>query len=472
MPNAHIIGSGPNGLSAANRLADAGWEVTVFEASSDVGGGTRSAELTQPGFIHDICAAIHPTGLASPYFSTLGLDQFGLEWLHPKVPQAHPFLDGTAVALHRSIDETASQFSSSSEAAYRRLFTPLAENASDLLTDLMAPPKFPKHPLRDFQFGIRVLTSAESAARRLFDDEKARALLAGNAAHSVLPLDRFLTTQAIALMLMMLGHSHGWPVAKGGSQAIARALKRRLESLGGTVRLNERVDSIDELEPADAIVFDTRPAAMASIAGEHLPLRYRKRLNRFRHGPGVFKIDYALSEPIPWTSQLCAEAGTVHLGASLEEIVESESAMWHSRHPERPFVLCAQQSEADPSRAPEGKATFWAYCHVPAGSTVDMTDPIEAQIERFAPGFRDCVEARHTMNCEDFESYNPNYVGGDIVGGVADWRQLLTRPVVRLRPHTTPNPKLFLCSASTPPGGGVHGMGGYWAAEAVLADSR
>ncbi len=463
-----VIGSGPNGLAAAIRLAQAGQKVLVIEGHPLAGGGTRTTELTEPGFHHDVCSAIHPMGMASPFLKTLPLEKFGLEWIQPEIPLAHPFDDGSCASLFRSLGTTAAQFDGSSEAAYRRVFEPLVPHADSLLDAFMGPPRFPGNPIAVAQFGMRALPAALDAARLWFDDERARAFLAGNAAHSVMPLDRPLATNAIGLMLMMMGHAYGWPIAKGGSRSITAAMIAYLESLGGEIETGRPVTNLDELPPASSYIFDTSPSAMSAIAGSRLPDTYRKKLGRYRHGPGIFKIDYALSEPVPWLADDCRKAGTVHLGGTLDEIVVSEREAWEGIHSERPFVLAAQQSLFDPSRAPRGKETFWAYCHVPAGSTVDMTSAIGSQIERFAPGFQDCVIAKHTMSSDDFERYNPNFIGGDIVGGVADWRQLLTRPVVSARPHRTPASDIFICSAATPPGAGVHGMGGYRAAGEVL----
>lgn len=468
--DAVIVGSGPNGLSAAVRLAEAGKHVLVVEANAETGGGTRTAEFTLPGFRHDICSAIHPMGVASSFFRSLPLEQFGLEWIHPEIPLAHPLDGGAAAVMYRSVEETAAQFDDSSAASYRRVFGPLVDRVPEIMGDLFAPPGIPSHPITTMRFGLRAIPAALDAARLWFSDEKARGLLAGNAAHSVLPLDRPLATNAIGLMLLLVGHAYGWPVAKGGSQSIARALTAYLQSLGGEVKTNWCVESIEELPRAAAYLFDTSPSALSRIAGNRLPERYRKRLERFRHGPGIFKIDYALSDPVPWESDVCRSAGTVHVGGGIDEIATAEREVWQGIHPERPFLLTAQQSLCDPTRAPEGKHTFWAYCHVPSGSEVDMTAAIENQVERFAPGFRDCIMERHTMNCHDYERYNPNLIGGDIVGGVADWRQLVTRPIVSLKPHTTPAPDIFLCSSSTPPGGGVHGLCGYWAAEMALRE--
>jgi phytoene dehydrogenase-like protein len=466
--DAVIIGSGPNGLAAAVYLAREGASVLVIEGHDQIGGGTRTAELTLPGFHHDVCSAIHPMGVASPFLKTLPLDRFGLEWIHPEIPLAHPFDDGSAAVLLRSIGETAANFDAASGKNYRRLFEPLMGGFDETLIDLLAPLRWPGHPLGMMQFGLRALPSAMEAARVWFSDEKARALLAGNAAHSLLPLDRLLATNAIGLMLMLAGHACGWPVARGGSGRITDALAAYLRSMGGVIDTGRRIRTMGELPEAKAYLFDTSPSALADIAGERLPESYRRRLRRFRHAPGVFKIDYALDGPVPWRAEACRRAGTVHVGGGIDEIVISERDANRGIHAERPFVLTAQQSLCDESRAPAGKHTFWAYCHVPAGSTVDMTSAIERQIERFAPGFRDRVLARHTMNCADYERYNPNLIGGDIVGGMSDWRQLLTRPVVRAKPHTTPDPSIFLCSASTPSGAGVHGMCGYWAARDAM----
>lgn len=468
--DAVVIGSGPNGLGAACTLANEGWKVLVVEGHETPGGGARSTQATLPGFIHDTCSAIHPMAIGSPLFRTLPLEQHGLEWIQPDVLAAHPLDEGEpeAAVLRRSWEETADALGSDA-GAYRNFFGPLVENAEALFGELMGPlPIPPRHPIALTRFGLRALPSALSSARRCFTTEPARALFAGNAAHSVMPLDRPLATGAIAIMLMLAGHRNGWPFPRRGAGAITDALVGSLESFGGEVVCGWRVDTLDALPKARAYVFDTAPRALARIAGDRLPSGYRNRLERYRHGPGIFKIDYALNEPVPWTSAACREAGTVHVGGTLDEIVISEREAWEGRHCETPFVLAAQQSLFDDTRAPGGKHTFWAYCHVPKGSTVDMTEAIENQLERFAPGFRDCVLARHAMNCADFERYNPNLIGGDVVGGVADWRQLFTRPVARWNPYTTPADDLFIGSASSPPGGGVHGMCGYWAAQAVL----
>lgn len=472
--DAIVIGSGPNGLAAAVALAREGYSVRLIEGHPEPGGGARTAELTLPGFRHDVCSAIHPMGVASPFFRELGLKRHGLEWIHPELCLAHPLDGGEAAVLERSLEKTADRFDGASARAYRRLFGPLLAGFDDLLGDLLAPPlRIPSHPVKMAAFGLRILPSALASARSWFTDEKARALLAGNAAHAVLPLDAPLATQAVGLMLMLAGHARGWPLLKGGSARLVDALVAELKEQGGEVETGTPVTSLDSLPPSRVVLFDTSPSAMARIAGNRLPSGYRGRLLRYRHGPGIFKIDYALDGPVPWTAEACRRAGTVHIGGSLDEIARAEREACHGIHPDRPFVLAAQQSLFDPSRAPLGKHTFWAYCHVPAGSTVDMTARIEAQLERFAPGFRDLILARHVTTCAGAERYNPNLIGGDIVGGATDWRQLLTRPVVRRRPHTTPDPSIFLASASTPPGAGVHGMCGYWAArEAIRAMGR
>lgn len=468
--DAVIIGSGPNGLAAAVALAKEGWKTLVVEAAETIGGGTRTKELTLPGFHHDVCSAVHPTGVASPFFQSLKLEDHGLSWVHPEIPLAHPLEDGRAAVLHRSLKETAEGLGRD-RVAYRFLFEPLVEHAAVLYPSIFTPIGIPRHPLLMAHFGIAAGMPAEWLARSLFASEEARALFAGNAAHCVLPLHHLLTS-AIAVMLQFSAHAVGWPVAKGGSQSIANALASVLKNHGGEIVCGWPVKTLAELPAARAYLFDTSPSVLSRITGDALPSRYRHRLEAYRHGPGVFKVDYALSAPVPWTNEACREAGTVHVGGTLEEIAASERDAYEGRHSERPFILVGQQSLADPTRAPVGKHTLWAYCHVPAGSTVDMEQTITAQIERFAPGFRDVILARHTMNCPQFESYNMNYIGGDIVGGMADVTQILTRPVARFDPYSTPNPKIFICSASTPPAGGVHGMCGWNAARSVLRQVR
>ncbi len=464
--DAVVVGSGPNGLAAAVALAEAGVRVRVFEREDEIGGGTRSAELTLPGFVHDVCSAVHPMGILSPFFRQLPLAEHGLEWVTPAASVAHPLDDRDAVMLYQSLDRTCDGLGNDA-AAYRRLIEPLLSSPHDLLADILAPLRMPDGPLQMLRFGIRAIWSANRLARMAFREEPARALFAGCAGHSILPLSQPLTS-ALGVIFSLTGHVASWPVAKGGSGAITRALASYLLSLGGSIETGVSISSLKDIPDAGAILFDTDPRQLSTIAGAALPAGYRRRLERYRYGPGVFKVDWALDGPIPWRDPRCLEASTVHVGGGLDEICASERDMYQGRHSDRPFLIVCQQSDFDPSRAPEGKRTGYAYCHVPHGSSVDRTDAIEGQIERFAPGFRDQILARHTMDTGDFESYNPNYVGGAITGGVADLFQLFTRPVARLDPYSTPNPRLFLCSAATPPGGGVHGQCGYWAAQTAL----
>ncbi len=475
--DAVIVGAGPNGLAAAVALQEKGWRTLVFEAADTIGGGTRTKELTLPGFLHDVCSAIHPTGIASPFFKALRLEEHGLRWLHPDIPLAHPLQNGRATVLRRSVDKTADSLGIDA-AAYRLLFEHIVHNADALfptvftlgVKSLLDPRTILRRQCLLPRFGIPAGMPAALLARACFRTDAARALFAGNAAHSVLPLEH-LTTSAIAMMLQTAAHAVGWPVAEGGSQRIADALASKLRSLGGDVRCGVTVRSLKDIPPARAILFDTSPRVMASIAGDELPPGYRTRIQRFKHGPGVCKVDYALSGPVQWSNEDCRSAGTVHVGGTLDEIRASELDAFEGRISQRPFVLVAQQSLCDPTRAPAGKHTLWAYCHAPAGCSVSMEPQITAQIERFAPGFRDLILATHTMTATDMHAYNMNYIGGDIVGGMASWDQILTRPIASLCPYATPNPRIFLCSASTPPAGGVHGMCGWNAAQAVLRRS-
>lgn len=464
--DAIIIGSGPNGLAAAIHLAKQGKKTLVIEASDTVGGGMRTKELTLPGFRHDVCSAVHPMGLASPFFRSLELEKYGLKWQQPEVPLAHPLDGGREAVLFQSLEQTCEGLGIDG-GRYRRFFAPLIERAHDLYGDLLAPAGIPKHPFTVARFGIGAALPATLFAK-YFQSVEARALFAGNAAHSVMPLEKPLTS-AIGLMLQMSAHAVGWPVAEGGSQSLADTLLRIFQSHGGEVQCGWPVKSFEELPPAKIYLFDVSPRNLEAIAGEALPLGYRQKLNAYRHGPGVFKLDYALRSPIPWLAKHCRKAGTVHVGGTMEEIAVSERDAWTGRHSEKPFTLVVQPTLCDPTRAPQDRHVAWAYCHVPHGSEADMEETINSQIERFAPGFRDCILATHTMNCAAMEAYNANYIGGDVVGGITDWRQLFTRPVARWNPYSTPNPKILLCSASTPPGGGVHGMAGYWAAETARA---
>lgn len=467
--DAVIIGSGPNGLAAAIAIARAGHSVLVAEARDTIGGGTRSEPLTLPGFVHDVCSTIHALAYTSPFFRTLPLEQYGLKWIFPLAPLAHPLDDGCAVILERSVEETSRTLGPDA-AAYRRIFTPLVDNWHELAVDLLGPlPLPPRHPILMGRFGLRAVWSAEFFARNFFQGERARAVFAGMAGHSMMSFDKLISA-AFGIVLTGSAHAAGWPIAEGGSQKLAEALAAYLRSLGGEILTGWRIESMEELPESRAVLFDTSPHELLKIAGEQLPNRYRRNLEGFRYGPGVFKLDLALDGPIPWRASGCERAATLHLGGTFEEIAACEKEVAQGKIPERPYVLLAQQTLFDKSRAPEDKHTVWAYCHVPNGATVDMTERIEAQIERFAPGFRDLILARHTMNAVGLEEYNPNYVGGDINAGLQDIRQLFTRPTARRVPYSTPTKGIYLCSSSTPPGGGAHGMCGYHAAQAVLRD--
>lgn len=462
MKRAIVIGAGPNGLTAAIVLARAGAAVTLIEAAETVGGGLRSRELTLPGFTHDVCSAVHPLAAASPVFASFPLSEHGLEWVRSPAALAHPLDDGSAALLEGSVEDTARGLGPDAE-AYRRAAGPLLARWPDLIGELLDPPHLPRHPLLLARFARYGLPPAASAARRLFRGEKARALLSGLAGHFVLPLEK-PGSSAVGWILGLAAHAVGWPVPRGGSQRLADALASYLESLGGRIVLGQPVRSLSELEPADAVLCDVTPRQLLALTGSRLPDAYRRKLERWRYGPGAFKLDWALDGPIPWRAAECLRAATVHVGGTLEEIAASERAVWQGRIVDRPFVLLAQPSLFDPTRAPAGQHTAWAYCHVPHGSTVDASELVERQVERFAPGFRKRILARHAMGPAALEAHNPNLVGGDIAGGAQDLRQALLRPSARVRPG------LYLCSASTPPGPGVHGMCGYHAAAAALED--
>ncbi len=467
--DAVVVGAGPNGLAAAIRLAQAGCSVLVLEANETLGGGTRSAELTLPGFIHDLCSAIHPLGAGSPFFRRLPLEKYGLTWIHPTFPLAHPLDDGTAAVLHRSLTRTGDSLGED-KSAYERLMMRLVANWENLAGEFLQPVlHLPRHPLQLAGFGLRAFRSATGLAESCFAGAPARALFGGLAAHSFLALEQ-LPSAAIGLVLGIMGHAVGWPLPRGGSQQIADTLAAHLRTLGGQIKTHSRVESVAQLPMARAILLDVTPRQLLRLAGDRLPGSYRRRLESYRYGPGVFKLDYALAGPIPWKAKECAGAATVHVGGTLAEIAASEREVTEGKHAERPFILVAQPSLFDPTRAPEGKHTAWAYCHVPNGSSFDMTERMEKQLERFAPGFRDRILARHVLNCAEMERKNANLIGGDISGGLADLRQLLARPVFSSAPYRTPVPGLYLCSSSTPPGGGVHGMCGFHAAEAALRD--
>jgi phytoene dehydrogenase-like protein len=464
--DAVVVGSGPNGLAAAVELAREGKRVAVLEGKSTIGGGARSAEITLPGFVHDLGSAVHPLGYASPYFRSLPLEEHGLEWIHPDAPLAHPFDGGEAVVLERSIVTTAAELGHDA-AAYRRLMEPISADAGRIAGFFVGKPGVLRHPLALASSGVRSLRDAEGLAKSVFEEDKARGLFAGNAAHSFLPLDRSPSAM-FGLLLGTLGHAFGWPFPRGGSQSLANALASYLESMGGEIFADWPVRSVNDVPRTRAVLFDVTPRQLLDIAGEHFTDGYNNALKRYRYGPGVFKVDFALDGPIPWEAEGCNRAGTVHLGGTLDEIAAGEGAVGRGEHPERPFILLAQQSLFDRTRAPEGKHTVWVYCHVPNGSSFDMTGRIEAQIERFAPGFGDRILDKRAAGTADLERWNPNLVGGDINGGYMDLGQLFTRPMPRPNPYSTPARGLYICSSSTPPGGGVHGMSGYFAARVAL----
>ncbi|MFA5514860.1 MAG: NAD(P)/FAD-dependent oxidoreductase [Desulfuromonadales bacterium] len=460
-----VVGSGPNGLAAAIVMAREGWPVTVVESAAAIGGGLRSAELTLPGFTHDICSAVHPLAVASPCFAELPLAEHGLHWVHAPLPLAHPFDDGTAAILARNIEETGESLGPDAE-TWKNLFSPLVADWEPLLAEILAPPlHLPSHPLLLARFGHTGLRSATGVAER-FRGMRAAGLFAGLAAHSFLPLEKKLSA-AFALVLGAAGHAVGWPFPRGGAQKIADALTSCLQGMGGEICTGRTISNLRQLR-AKTVFLDVTPRQLLEIAGERFSKMYRNRLRQYRYGPGVCKVDWALAEPIPWRAEACRRAGTVHLGATLEEIAAGEGQVWAGKHARQPFVLLTQPSRFDPTRAPAGRHTGWAYCHVPSGSNEDMSAAIEAQVERFAPGFRDCILARQVRTAAGYERYNANYIGGDINGGVQDLWQCVARPVFAAHPYRTSVPGLYLCSSATPPGGGVHGMCGWHAAQAAL----
>lgn len=465
--DAIVVGSGPNGLSAAITLQQQGLSVLLLEAKDTIGGGMRTAEITLPGFHHDICSAILPMAATSPFFATLPLEQYGLEYIYPAIDAAHPFDDGSAAVLKRSIQETAGLLGADAD-AYLSLMQSVVADWPSIASDILGPLRFPRHPLRMARFGLKALPSAAAIAKR-FSTEKAKGLWAGMAAHSIQPLTNYATS-AIGLVLSAAGHLYGWPVPKGGAMRVAEALAAHFIALGGKIQTGFTVSTLNQLPSAHAILFDVTPKQLMAIAGDQFSALYKWQLNRYRYGMGVFKVDWALDGPIPFTAPECRQAGTVHLGNTFKEIASGEQLAANGGHPQRPFVLLAQQSLFDDSRAPAGKHTAWAYCHVPNGSTVDMTGIIEEQVERFAPGFKQTILARHTFNSMQLQQYNPNYIGGDINGGIIDLGQLYTRPALRLSPYKTSAKGLYICSSSTPPGGGVHGMCGHHAARKALRD--
>lgn len=465
--DAVVVGSGPNGLAAAITLQQNGLSVLLIEAKQTIGGGMRTEELTLPGFKHDICSAIHPMAGNSPFFRTLPLEKFGLEYIYPKVCAAHPLDDGTAGVLYHSMEETANALGIDKN-AYLNLIRPIVNDWSLIDKDVLAPLSFPARPFKMAAFGLKAMSSALQLSKR-FSSVKAKALWAGMAAHAIQPLSN-LTTSAIGLVLMSAAHIKGWPLPKGGTQSLANALANYFQSLGGSILTGTYISSLQQLPNARAVLFDITPRQLLQIAGHTFSSLYKWQLNRYRYGMGVYKIDWALAAQAPFTNEECRKAGTLHLGNTIEEIAEGEALIAKGGYPEKPFVLAAQQSLFDSSRAPEGKHTLWAYCHVPNGSKKNMTDTIEKQIERYAPGFRERVIGRHVMDTAAMESYNANYIGGDINGGIIDIEQLFTRPALRFSPYRTSAKGMYICSASTPPGGGVHGMCGYHAAARALKD--
>ena len=467
MSRGYVIGSGPNGLAAAIVLAQAGLRVEVFEAEAQPGGSVRTLPLTLPDFKHDFGSAVHPMAVSSPFFNSLSLSNHGLRWIHGDAPLAHPLDDGTAVMLERDLRDAESSFGVDGR-SWRNLVEPLVQHWPDFMHDCLGPiVRIPNHPFRMARFGLAAFQPANTLVKREFKSHRTRALFAGLAAHSFLSFDQPLSS-SVALILGAAAHAVGWPIPQGGSQKLTTALLEVLRNLGGTINTSHRIRSLDDIESRDAITLcDVPPSQLLSIAGNRLSPAYRRSLQRFQYGPGVFKVDYALSQPVPWRAAECRRAITLHLGGTFEEIARSEYAVSRGRHADQPFVLAAQPTLFDSTRAPENQHIFWAYCHVPNGSTVDMTDRIESQIERFAPGFRDCILARHSSSPASLESMNSNLVGGDINGGAFTLGQFFFRP--GLRNYSTGSPNLYICSASTPPGGGVHGMCGYHAARLALS---
>jgi phytoene dehydrogenase-like protein len=461
-----VIGSGPNGLSAAITVAQQGKSVVVYEAEKNIGGGARSAELTLPGFVHDLCSAVYPLAIGSPFFRSLPLARHGLEWIQPAAAAAHPFDDGTVVTLERSVEATAAQLGRDGK-SYGKLIQPLVTAWNGLDAALLGPLRLPKHPRKLARFGLSALQPARRLAERNFNGAAARGFFAGLAAHSMLPLEHW-GSAAFGLVLAISGHALGWPIARGGAQRLTDALAAHLIELGGVIVCNRPVRKLEDLPPSRAVLCDVTPRQMLEIAGEGFSRWYRTRLQRYRYGVAAFKMDWALSGPAPWKSRECTRAATVHLGGTLDEISLSEASAWRGEHAEQPFVLLAQPSLFDSSRAPAGRHVLWGYCHVPHGSAVNMAERIEAQIERFAPGFRDLIIGRSVMPPTSLEKRNANLVGGDINGGAPDLRQLFLRPTAKM--YGTSLKGLYLCSASTPPGGGVHGMCGHFAARKALKE--
>ena len=466
--DAIIIGSGPNGLSAAIRLQQLGLKTAIYEQSATPGGAVKTEEVTLPGFKHDLGSAIHPLGLASPFFQTLPLHEFGLEWVHPEVPFVHPFRDGTAHAAYKSVEETAEQFGADRQ-KYISLMGNMVRDWEKIGPDLLKPLGIPSHPIPFTAFGLKALLPAKRLVNHYFKEEKTKAFFYGCAAHSTLPLTN-LASASFGLVLLAIAHKYGWPFPKGGASTLSNALVSYYESLGGKLHVNFPVTHINELPLSETYLFDLTPRQLLEIGGTQFSGLYKKRMNNYRYGAGIFKIDWALSDPIPFKNKKCGQSATIHLGFTPEEIEDSEQASFDNKIYPRPYVIVAHHSIFDAERAPEGKHTGWAYCHVPHGNLEDRTQAIEDQIERVAPGFKKLVLARTTYNTAAMEALNPNLVGGDINGGIQDLTQLFTRPIAKWSPYSTPDPRVYICSSSTPPGGGVHGMGGYNASEKVIRD--
>ena len=466
-----VVGSGPNGLAAAIVLQKAGFSTTIYESRENIGGGARSAELTLKGFTHDICSAVHPLTRASPFFRDLPLEKFGLEWITPKAALANPFDDGTSAIVWNSLEETASSFDNRSDGQnYFSLLSGFVKNSEEIMDEILGPIiRLPRKPINLLSFAIKAVFSVSSYSQNTFSGKDVPAILGGSAAHSMLSLDQTLTN-GFAMILLGLAHSIGWPIPTGGAQKISNSLGDYFISLGGKIITGFEVKSLSELPQAKAILFDLTPRQILRIFGDRLPNWYAKSLRSFKYGPGVFKLDCALDGPIPWKSEECLKAGTVHVCGDLRDIIVSEQSVWEGREPEKPFVIVAQHSLFDKTRAPDGKHTLWAYCHVPNGSDVDMRGRIESQIERFAPGFQRRILARHSFTARELEQYNPNYIGGDINGGVQNLWQTISRPILSLSPYKTPTKGIYICSSSTPPGGGVHGMCGYYAARSAISN--
>lgn len=464
--DAVIIGSGPNGLSAGILLAQQGLSVKIFEAKDTIGGGTRTLELTEPGFLHDVCSAVHPTGAGSPFLSGLPLQDFGLEWIHPEIAAAHPLDGGEAILGYRDFDKMADQLGTDAK-AYTKLFKPFANHWPKLSNDLFGTLRIPKNPLKMMRFGWFGMFSAKILTNSLFRNSRTKAFFAGMAAHSILPLDKAFSA-SFGLVLGTSMHAVGWPIAKGGSASVTDAMARYFYSLGGEIETGRPISSKNELPSHRVCLFDVTPYQVLDIMGNELSPSYSNALKKFEYGPGVFKMDFALSEAVPWKMEACKKAGTLHLGGTFPEIAASEKEIWNNKHADKPYVLVAQPSVDDPGRAPTGKHVLWAYCHVPHGSVKECSNDIIAQIERFAPGFRDTIIATSTMTAMNMQTYNANYLGGDINGGAQTVKQLFARPVLKWNPHAIPVKGNYICSSSTPPGGGVHGMCGFHAARSAL----